>query len=105
MTVAARRVRARGGNTDDSATVNELRKQLERQHRLCFYTGQLLTPDNATVDHVVPLARGGSSRIENCVWCLATVNAAKGSMTFEEFIAVSKQIAERHGKTHQDSSP
>jgi hypothetical protein len=62
--------------------------KLEAQHFLCFYTGIELVPGrNASVDHRIPISRGGSpSDPENCVWCDRLVNAFKNDLTEDEFI-------------------
>ena len=40
-----------------------------------------------TVDHVVPLCRGGSKRTSNLVGCCRACNVAKGNRTPEEWLA------------------
>jgi hypothetical protein len=54
----------------------------------CFYCEREVHPDLVTVDHVVPLARGGKNRIENAVLACARCNNAKGPLTAEEFMRV-----------------
>lgn len=47
----------------------------------CYYCGQRVPADQLTMDHVVPLARGGSSTRGNIVAACATCNRNKKLVT------------------------
>ena len=49
----------------------------ERDGNRCQYTGQLLHPDEGSLDHVVPRSRGGADTWENLVWSAKDVNQRK----------------------------
>lgn len=51
----------------------------ERDGNRCQYTGQLLTPEEGSLDHVLPRSRGGADTWENLVWSSKDVNARKGN--------------------------
>jgi 5-methylcytosine-specific restriction endonuclease McrA len=51
----------------------------ERDGNRCQYTGQLLHPDEGSLDHVLPRSRGGADTWENLVWSSKDVNARKGN--------------------------
>ncbi|MGN6554434.1 MAG: HNH endonuclease [Verrucomicrobiota bacterium] len=51
----------------------------ERDGNRCQYTGQLLKPDEGSLDHVLPRSRGGADTWENLVWSSKDVNARKGN--------------------------
>ena len=51
----------------------------ERDGNRCQYTGKLLTPDEGSLDHVLPRSRGGADTWENLVWSSKDVNARKGN--------------------------
>lgn len=53
----------------------------------CFYTGWP-TGGAFEVDHLVPVARGGSNDLDNLVPCLPAVKAAKSGLMPEEFFAL-----------------
>lgn len=53
---------------------------LRRDRFLCGYCGQ----HAATVDHIVPLSRGGQNTWLNTVACCTRCNAGKANMTPEE---------------------
>ncbi len=48
---------------------------------LCHYCGAQFPPAKLTLDHVVPLARGGESTRGNCVPCCEACNRSKGLET------------------------
>jgi 5-methylcytosine-specific restriction endonuclease McrA len=71
----------------------QLLELLERQGYRCALTGEELTPSTASLDHCVPVSRGGTHGIDNVQIVTQKVNAAKNTMTNEEFIAVCRAVA------------
>jgi len=53
---------------------------------ICHYCKRHFLPDELTMDHIVPLARGGKSTKGNCVPCCKTCNKAKSILTPAEMI-------------------
>ena len=51
----------------------------ERDGNRCQYTGQLLKPEEGSLDHVLPRSRGGADTWENLVWSSKEVNTRKGN--------------------------
>ena len=60
------------------------RRQLERG--VCHYCGKKFPPEELTMDHIVPVARGGKSTRGNCVPCCKACNNAKKLLTPAELI-------------------
>jgi 5-methylcytosine-specific restriction endonuclease McrA len=58
------------------------------QGEVCFFCKQPLTKSEASVEHLVASANGGSNNDENCVACCKAVNALLGSMSLKEKIQV-----------------
>lgn len=56
----------------------------ERDQNRCQYTGQVLRPDEGSLDHVVPRSRGGRDTWENLVWSSKEVNQRKADRLPEE---------------------
>lgn len=60
----------------------------------CFYCHHALSASEATIDHIVPVSRGGerfeSNAVIACHWC----NCHKSDMDYGEFLA-SKMFASR----------
>ena len=50
----------------------------ERDRHRCQYTGKLLRPEEASIDHIVPRSRGGKTVWDNCVLASREINARKG---------------------------
>lgn len=48
---------------------------------VCHYCGQKVGAEALTLDHVIPVARGGKSTRGNCVPCCRDCNAKKGART------------------------
>lgn len=70
---------------------------LHRQNFRCAYSGQPLTPENAAADHRDSISRGGSHGIENVAITTRQVNAAKGTMTVDEFVEMCRQVVAHMG--------
>ena len=58
------------------------------QGGFCFFCKQPLPKSEASVEHLVASANGGSNNDENCVACCKAVNALLGSMSLKEKIQV-----------------
>lgn len=72
----------------EKAKARELRQsQWWRQELgkgLCYYCEQKFKPEELTMDHVIPIARGGKSTKKNCVPCCKECNTKKGYKTTAE---------------------
>ena len=55
----------------------------QRDGYRCCYCG---SPDNLTIDHVVPQCKGGATNAENCRTACLSCNQAKGSLSLDEFL-------------------
>ncbi len=63
----------------------ELRVHLfERDSWLCRYCGESLTKEEATLDHIVPVARDGGDEPDNLATCCLMCNSIKSGRTYEE---------------------
>lgn len=71
---------------------SRLRRLLWSDRPRCFYCDRFMTEHGATLDHLVPVARGGSQRADNLVLCCRDCNAAKGTLTPAEWL-VRLQLA------------
>jgi len=62
----------------------KLRKSRWWQQKLaigvCYYCGSVFEPRDLTMDHIVPLARGGRSTKENLVTCCKNCNNRKRTL-------------------------
>jgi hypothetical protein len=79
---------------DGTVTSKAVYQKLQKQSFKCALTGADLTPQTAALDHIVPISGGGTHTIDN-VWVIdQQVNAAKGSMPLEEFVAMCQAVAD-----------
>lgn len=83
----------------DGISAANLLTVLESQNYQCALTGRVLTPDSASVDHAMPLSKGGEHAISNVQILHTDVNQAKGVMTTAEFIAMCREVV-----AHADGS-
>ncbi len=60
---------------------------VERQNCVCLYCGSTITLMTCELDHIVPRAGGGSSRLDNLVAVCRSCNTAKGRQPFAVFAA------------------
>ncbi len=51
------------------------------QQGVCHYCGKKVGAENLTMDHVIPIARGGKSVRSNCVPCCKDCNNKKKAYT------------------------
>lgn len=80
------RKRAESYGADGDWTPEEFAALCEANGHRCFYCG--LARGEITVDHFVPLSRGGSNWITNIVPACRPCNSRKGAQTGDEFIAL-----------------
>lgn len=78
----------------DTVKAGEIYAMLKRQSFRCAYSGRELTPETASIDHRQPISRGGSNELPNLAVVHVDVNAAKASMTVEEFVQLCREVVE-----------
>jgi 5-methylcytosine-specific restriction endonuclease McrA len=71
----------------------ELEDYLINGNKKCVYCEEELTQENIALDHNIPTARGGSSKIENLILCCNKCNMAKGSLSGSEYVDLLKCIS------------
>ena len=79
--------------TPATVTAKRIMELIERQKFRCALSGRELTPETASLDHILPLSRGGTHDISNLCVVHHHVNAAKGTMTVDEFVAMCREVA------------
>lgn len=70
----------------------DLWKIAKKQKMLCPLTGEKLTSENASVDHIVSKSQGGLNTPSNIRLILKPINIAKQTMTDEMFIELCKKV-------------
>jgi 5-methylcytosine-specific restriction endonuclease McrA len=51
----------------------------------CAYCGVILDEKNRTIDHIIPIDRGGTPESRNVIACCVECNIKKGNKTAQEF--------------------
>lgn len=93
MSLSSGRRRARKAGNGGSHTIDQRREKFTLLGDVCYYCG---IPGKMTVDHLIPISRGGTDDIENIVPACLLCNARKNNKTAEEFFEIintSKEIA------------
>lgn len=63
----------------------------------CHYCGQTFPPEELTMDHILPVVRGGKSVKSNCVPCCKACNNDKKYLTPAEMIL--RELDEENSST------
>jgi 5-methylcytosine-specific restriction endonuclease McrA len=76
---------------------SDIRELWFEQEGKCRYTNVKLVLGEigdlgASLDHKIPVTKGGSNQKDNLQWVSYFVNSAKGNKTHDEFIEFCKQI-------------
>ncbi len=73
---------------------HEKRKIYERQNGLCAYCGRSRNIKYMTVDHIIPLSKGGTDDLDNLQCTCKACNRLKDDMLPSEFTAFVRCILE-----------
>jgi 5-methylcytosine-specific restriction endonuclease McrA len=76
--------------SQNSKANRERRDAMVRRARIpqCLYCHRRLTEETATLEHLVPVSRGGERwNRDNMALACATCNCCKGNRTLEEWLA------------------
>lgn len=85
---------AEGRRPTGSVTTSNVLQLLEWQGYRCALTGRPLTPQTASLDHVIPVRNGGEHTIENVQVLHKEVNRAKSTMTHHQFIQMCREVVD-----------
>jgi CRISPR/Cas system Type II protein with McrA/HNH and RuvC-like nuclease domain len=72
------------------------------ENPICYLTGQPINLENLneySLDHIIPLSKGGESNLENLGVATKQANQCKSDLTHEEFIEMCKTVLIHHGYT------
>ena len=80
------RRRAKAVGADGDFEMADVIRLFEKQNSQCIYCGADISEGRHTIEHLVPLSRGGSNAIENVALACRSCNARKGDKTVAEFL-------------------
>ena len=75
-----------------TVTPFDLWKIAKKQKCKCVFTGQKLTSDNMSADHIISKSKGGLNVPSNIRLVLKPINIARQNMTDEEFVDLCKSV-------------
>lgn len=96
----ARMQRSKRIGSERVPSLDQILGLLEQQQYRCALTGQPLTPETASLDHMLPVCRNGPHTISNAQIVLKEVNRAKGTLTNEEFITLCRAVVAHADRKH-----
>lgn len=88
----AKKAATKAAKKTGSKSLTKIEKYIYLQHGKCFFCGDELTLENATIEHLLPVSKGGKRTEDNEVACCATVNHTFGDMDLKrkfEFVLKS----------------
>jgi len=80
---------------DEGVTSSRLLGMIEAQEFKCRLSGHPLTVDNAALDHIVPISKGGEHSMSNVQVLHAEVNRMKGTLDQSRFVALCRMVSEQ----------
>ena len=60
------------------------KKLLERDGNRCFYTNREMSLEESSIDHLIPISKGGKNNLDNLVLCLKEENAKMANLPLVE---------------------
>lgn len=70
-----------------------IKNLLEKQNYQCSYSGKnLVVGKNASLDHIVPISKGGDNSIRNLQWIDLQINVMKRNIVHKKFLSIIKEI-------------
>lgn len=77
--------RRRAGIGESVISAIEWQQIMNNTDWKCVYCQISLTPKNRSLDHIIPLSKGGQHHIDNLVACCRTCNSKKGNKKVSDF--------------------
>ena len=101
VTAKANEKKAVGG-----VSSRRMMEKFKAQEYRCFFSGVQLQREDASIDHVQPISRGGRHEESNLELVHTVINRMKASMTAEEFVAWCVLVAVHSGNCtcHNDGA-
>ena len=87
--------RARKKGNGGSHTVDDLKTLWQKQNSCCAYCKTKLTLTTRSLDHIIPVSKGGSNNPDNLAWACSPCNTSKGMRNLDIFLCDLKTRTEK----------
>lgn len=77
---------------ENTITAMDLWKIAKKQKLICPLTGDRLTTESVSVDHIIPRSKGGKNTLDNIRLVSYWANIAKNGLTDQEFLELCKKV-------------
>lgn len=102
--VGTHRRRAKRYGATGSFTIQQLRAMRKAQDGICIYCQIQHSPYHLTIDHIIPMSRGGSNDISNISLACRTCNFSKNDKLLSEWIDRWYEHGNGKGDSPEDKS-
>lgn len=96
--------RAKRAGSTGRISGDDIAARIELQRGLCHWCGQAIGDAEYTIDHVIPLSRGGQNVASNIAISCAKCNERKGASLPAEFLQRTNGAASRSGASQANAS-
>lgn len=73
----------------------------DKQQGICHYCKKVTVYDKWTLDHLIPVSRGGANALSNKIGCCQKCNQLKGCLTEPEFFNLNLSPSKSQIKQHR----
>ena len=81
-----------GGKNVKRRTTGLAKESLdEKKNARCIYCNRKLNIQNATMDHIVPISKGGNNCQVNLITCCFVCNNERGDMEFTKYLKLKNE--------------
>lgn len=79
------------GYTRTRRRIQEFRLKLLSENGRCKWCGQIVSPEESSIDHIVPKSKGGTNRRDNLALAHKRCNQLKSDLMPQEFVAAQEK--------------
>ena len=83
------------GNRSYTSSETRIMNKVRESGEICYYCKNTIENGKKTVDHKIPISRGGETKEENLVVCCEKCNTEKDFLTEEEYMRILEMAKEK----------
>lgn len=99
LSIKIKEFKKRGMVENNFTTTTLLASIKDPEHIKCYLTGRNIdiTKDEYHLDHIMPIAKGGTCNADNLGFACPEANRSKSDMTLDEYLSLCKEVLENFG--------